>query len=226
MPVLCTPIFKKILISAVAVAFLGACSQEGALTDPVTAGATGESKGDTQSSVTANEDPGSTVANSGSIVSPTTDSNSVVPPTIDSNSVPAPTEEDGPQVVAELTEEGIKYEQNIGINLRATSCDLIANMETWMQTDIELVVGKVSDALTLIKNARDSAATYIPDATALKQFQDSLDSSLRAGDELRIAFVSRDVTGASKMVQLLDGIQEADKVAKVSLKIPLTPPCP
>lgn len=190
---------KKILIVFVAVAAFGSCSQKSTSTD------TGEPTISVNSTGAA-QDSGSTLV-------------SGTPAT-------GPDQSQGIESAAPLTAEAEKYEQDIGKNLRAAGCYVIENMREWVETDLEIAAVEVYKVLTLVRTYRESAGTYIADPVALKEFQDKLDSSLAAGDELKVALLSQDGAGLALIPVLIDGIQEADRVAKMSLNIPLTPPCP
>ena len=194
---------KKILIVFVAAAVLGSCSQNSTSADESVSSA--NSTGTDQGS-------GSSMSNSDS-----TDASG--------DPVVEPGQTQDAEPVASLTAAAEKYEQDIGKNLRAAGCYMMDNIREWVETDLEIASTEVNKVLTLVRTYRESAGTYIADPAALKEFQDNLDSSLAAWAELKVALVSQDTSGLAIIPVILDGIQGADRAAKTSLAIPMTPPC-
>lgn len=194
---------KKILIVFVAAAVLGSCSQKSTSADESVSSA---------NSTGTDQGFGSSMGNSDS-----TDASG--------DPVVEPGQTQDVEPVAPLTAAAEKYEQDIGKNLRAAGCYMMDNIREWVETDLEIASTEVNKVLTLVRTYRESAGTYIADPAALKEFQDNLDSSLAAGAELKVALVSQDTSGLVIIPVILDGIQGADRAAKMSLAIPMAPPC-
>ena len=199
---------KKIIIVSIAAMALGACSTKSNSID------TDESAGTSSSGVPSQ--------NSDNMVnSPDTPDNTVVSGSPDASS----DQLQDAEPTAPLTEAAKKYEENIGKNLIATSCNIIENLREWVETDLELATGEILKAVNLIKSYKESAATYLADPVAVKEFQDKLDSSIEAASDLQVSLLSQDPSGLSRVPALIEGMQDADKVAKASLGIPTTPLC-
>jgi len=123
------------------------------------------------------------------------------------------------QAGSEVSAEGLRYEENIGKDLRNASCYLMDNVRTWVETDLELAMKEVNKILDKVKAYRESSGNYITDPDALKKFQESLDSSLAAGSQLEVSLVSRDLSGLANVALLIEGMQNADRSATTSLGI-------
>jgi len=123
------------------------------------------------------------------------------------------------QAGSEVSAEGLRYEENIGKDLRNSACYLIDNARMWVETDLELALKEVNKILDKVKAYRESSDNYITDPDALKKFQDSLDSSLAAGSLLEVSLVSMDISGLANIPLLIEGMQNADRVATTSFGI-------
>jgi len=123
------------------------------------------------------------------------------------------------QAGSEVSAEALGYEENIGKDLRKASCYLMDNVRTWVETDLELALKEVNKILDKVKAYRESSNNYITDPDALKKFQDSLDSSLAAGSQLEVSLVSMEISGLANIPLLIEGMQNADRVATTSLGI-------
>lgn len=113
-----------------------------------------------------------------------------------------------------------KYEQDIGKNLDASACDLMDNARSLVETDLGAATSKISEILALLQTYKESIDAYIEDPVVLKEFRDNLDSGIRVGNELKVALVSQDFSGLSNVPILIEHIQGADAVARVSLGTP------
>ncbi len=199
---------KKIIIVSITAITLGACSTQNNSID------TDESAGPVDSGVPS-QNPDNMVNN------PDTSDSTVVPVSPDASL----DQFQDVETSAPLTEAAKKYEENIGKNLIATSCNIVKNLREWVETDLKLATDEILKAGNLIKNYKQSAATYLTDPSALKEFQGKLDSSIEAISDLQVSLLSGDPSGLSRVPAFIEGMQGADKVAKVSLGIPIAPLC-
>ncbi len=159
---------------------------------------------------------------------------STTPPTVEtttsysSQAFETPTASTISTIPAEATEksaEALAYEQNIGDDLANEACVTMLNIQTWLEEDRAKAFAHLNKVINVAKTYEKSAALYILDTKALKDFQDAMSDIAITGEEVVVALTAFNLEGLLYIKDLIQGMQSADANARRHFKTPLSPPC-
>lgn len=127
--------------------------------------------------------------------------------------------------VKEKSAEALAYEQNIGNNLADETCTTMLNIRTWLEEDRDKAFAQLNKVISVAGIYKESAATYIADPQALRNFKDAMSKTATIGEEVIVALTALDLAGLMYIADLLEVMQTADADVRRHFGSPLSPPC-
>lgn len=159
---------------------------------------------------------------------------STTPPTVETTTSYSPQTSEAPTANApttipvEATEksaEALAYEQNIGNNLADEACVTMLNIQNWLEGDRDKAVAHLNKVISVAKIYEESAATYITDPQALRNFKDAMSKTATLGEGVVAALTAADLAALIYIKDLIMTMQNADANARRHFKAPLSAPC-
>ena len=128
--------------------------------------------------------------------------------------------------VKEKSAQALAYEQNIGNNLADETCTTMLNIRTWLEEEErDKAIAQLNKVISVAGIYKESAATYIADPQALRNFKDAMSKTATIGEGVIVALTAMDLAGLLYIADLLEVMQTADADVRRHFGSPLSPPC-
>ena len=128
--------------------------------------------------------------------------------------------------VKEKSAQALAYEQNIGNNLADETCTTMLNIRTWLEEEErDKAIAQLNKVISVAGIYKESAATYIADPQALRNFKDAMSETATIGEGVIVALTAMDLAGLLYIADLLEVMQTADADVRRHFGSPLSPPC-